>query len=341
MRHLALARDVRATARRFRPDVVYAHFLVPAGLLATLFGRAPVVLTAHGQDVENALRSRVVRGATGAAVRRAAAVVAVSDWLRRRLESAVPAARGRIEVIDCGVDLDRFSPSDAEAARGSVGWDPIRHGVRLHGGAVRTQERSAPRTSVRDARGGITRIRRRRPVARRARGSAGDRPRRGCAARARGELAAGGRRRLPAEPRRAVRPRDARRDGVRPIGGRDEGRRAAGVCVPGRRRARRSRGRRRARLQRSPLPPSCRDRTPPPARPRSSTTCADRSRASRRSSSMPPVGRPPPRAPHRRISRWSRAARSRRRTSRRAAPRRSRLGGSCLLRPRSCARSSR
>ena len=82
-RHLALARDVASTARRFRPDVVYAHFLVPAGLLAALAGRAPAVLTAHGQDVENAVRSRArARARPRLAVRRAAAVVAVSDWLR-------------------------------------------------------------------------------------------------------------------------------------------------------------------------------------------------------------------------------------------------------------------
>ena len=123
-RHLALAYDVAATARRFRPDVVYAHFLVPAGLIAVLAGRAPVVLTAHGQDVANAERSRAVRGATRLAVRRAAAVVAVSSWLRSKLEAAVPEAVGRTEVIDCGVDLRRFSPALAEEARAAVGWYP-------------------------------------------------------------------------------------------------------------------------------------------------------------------------------------------------------------------------
>ena len=55
-----LARDVVGAVRRFRPDVAYAHFLVPAGLLAVLGGRAPTVVTAHGQDVENAVRSRAV-----------------------------------------------------------------------------------------------------------------------------------------------------------------------------------------------------------------------------------------------------------------------------------------
>jgi glycosyltransferase involved in cell wall biosynthesis len=121
-RHLSLARDVALTARRFRPDVVYAHFLVPAGLLAVLAGRAPAVVTAHGQDVENALDSAAVRALTRVTVRRAAAVVAVSDWLRERLERAVPEARRRTEVIDCGVDLARFAHSDPVEARAEVGW---------------------------------------------------------------------------------------------------------------------------------------------------------------------------------------------------------------------------
>jgi glycosyltransferase involved in cell wall biosynthesis len=123
-RHVALARDIVVTARRFRPDVVYAHFLVPAGLLATLAGGAPAVLTAHGQDVANASSSRILRAATRFAVHRAAGVVAVSDWLRARLEAVVPEARGRVEVIDCGVDLERFAPADPAAAREDLGWHP-------------------------------------------------------------------------------------------------------------------------------------------------------------------------------------------------------------------------
>jgi glycosyltransferase involved in cell wall biosynthesis len=123
-RHLALARDVGATARRFRPDVVYAHFLVPAGLLATLFGRAPVVLTAHGQDVENARARALVRRATRVAVGRAAAVVAVSRWLRDRLVDVAPAAAGKVHVVDCGVDTERFANVDQETARAEIGWRP-------------------------------------------------------------------------------------------------------------------------------------------------------------------------------------------------------------------------
>jgi glycosyltransferase involved in cell wall biosynthesis len=121
-RHLALARDAIRTARRFRPDVVYAHFLVPAGLVAGLSSRAPLVVTAHGQDVRNISAIPGARAATKYVVRRAAAIVAVSRWLQAELEQAVPEAVSKTEVVDCGVDVERFAPHDAEQARGDVGW---------------------------------------------------------------------------------------------------------------------------------------------------------------------------------------------------------------------------
>jgi glycosyltransferase involved in cell wall biosynthesis len=121
-RHAKLVRDAWRAAKRLDPDVAYAHFLVPAGLAAMLATRAPLVVTAHGQDVANIGEKPGVRAATRQVVRRAAAVIAVSGWLRDRLEAAVPDARGKTEVIDCGVDLERFAPRDAEEARRELGW---------------------------------------------------------------------------------------------------------------------------------------------------------------------------------------------------------------------------
>jgi glycosyltransferase involved in cell wall biosynthesis len=105
LRYLGLARDAR---RAPRPDVVYAHFLVPAGLIAALAQRAPLVVTAHGRDVRNIGALPGVAAATRFTVRRAATVIAVSDYLRRELELKVPDARGKTEVVDSGVDLERF-----------------------------------------------------------------------------------------------------------------------------------------------------------------------------------------------------------------------------------------
>ena len=107
-RYAILALRTLRAARRFKPDVVYAHFLVPSGLLAAGAGKAPLVVTAHGRDVRNVGAIRGVGTATRATVRHAEAVIAVSDYLRRELEAKVPQARGKTEVVDSGVDLERF-----------------------------------------------------------------------------------------------------------------------------------------------------------------------------------------------------------------------------------------
>ncbi len=121
-RHTRLFRDAVRAARRFDPDVTYAHFLVPAGLAAALASRAPLVVTAHGQDVRNAAANAGVRAATRYVVRRSSTVIAVSEWLRGTLEQAIPAATGKTEVVDCGVDLDRFAPLDQAEAQAERGW---------------------------------------------------------------------------------------------------------------------------------------------------------------------------------------------------------------------------
>ena len=110
LRYLTLARRTLAAERA---DVVYAHFLVPAGLIAALAGRAPLVVTAHGRDVRNIGAIPGVAAATGLVVRRAAAVICVSDYLRIELETKLPAAHGKVEVVSSGVDRERFAVSPA------------------------------------------------------------------------------------------------------------------------------------------------------------------------------------------------------------------------------------
>ncbi len=113
-------------ARRQRPDVVFAHFLFPAGLagaLASLAGRAPLVVMAHGQDVANLGRIPGVTTATRLVVRRASGVIANSRWLASRLERAIPAAAPKTSIANCGIDLQAFAPRAAADARKALSWD--------------------------------------------------------------------------------------------------------------------------------------------------------------------------------------------------------------------------
>jgi glycosyltransferase involved in cell wall biosynthesis len=90
---------------------VWAHFLVPSGLIASKV-RAPLVVTAHGRDVRNIGAIPGVAHLTREVVRRASTVIAVSEYLRHELEERLHEARGKTEVVDSGVDLERFRPME-------------------------------------------------------------------------------------------------------------------------------------------------------------------------------------------------------------------------------------
>ena len=125
-KYARLTREAVAAARRQRPDVVFAHFLFPAGAsgaAAALVARAPLVTMAHGQDVANLGQIPGVTASTRLVVRRSAAVIANSGWLAEQLTERVPASASKLEIIDCGVDLEAFAPRPAEPARRELGWD--------------------------------------------------------------------------------------------------------------------------------------------------------------------------------------------------------------------------
>ncbi len=124
--YLTLVRKARREAGDFEPDVVFAHFLFPAGAAGALAARkadVPLVVMAHGQDVANLGRIRGVTAATRWVVDRSAAVIANSRWLATQLTDRIPAAGPKIEVADLGVDLEAFSPRPAEEARRQLGWE--------------------------------------------------------------------------------------------------------------------------------------------------------------------------------------------------------------------------
>ncbi|MGE0028601.1 MAG: glycosyltransferase [Thermoleophilia bacterium] len=120
------AKYASLTARAVRhargADVIYAHYLFPTGAAADLAARTariPFVLTAHGQDVRNLARASV-RRATAGPLRRAAAVIAVSHHLADELRGT-GLALPELDVVDMGVDLERFAPGDRAAARARLG----------------------------------------------------------------------------------------------------------------------------------------------------------------------------------------------------------------------------
>jgi glycosyltransferase involved in cell wall biosynthesis len=224
-RFLSLARETWKKARSFQPEVVYAHFLVPSGLIGALCSKAPLVVTAHGQDVRNIGAVPGLRTLTARTLKRANEIIAVSSFLARELETKLPQVRGKTTVIDCGVDLEQFQPSDQAEARSELDW--AGEGPLFLCVGSLTERKNVIRLA--------------RAFERLGKGSLvflGD-----GSAPASAALARRLRRPLPAQPNRALRPGTTRGDGLRPGSGGHAHRRPARVRFARSRRSRRSRGR--------------------------------------------------------------------------------------------------
>ncbi len=121
-------RAVRRAVRRFRPDVVHAHYGL-SGWTAQWQPR-PLVVSFCGDDLlgtpapggGRTLKSQVAVRMSQAAARKAAAIICKSPNLAAALER--PADRARAHVIPNGVNIQRFSPGNRDAARRLLGLDP-------------------------------------------------------------------------------------------------------------------------------------------------------------------------------------------------------------------------
>ncbi len=115
--------STRRAIRRFQPDIVIAHWLVPTGLVASmavLHEDVPLITIVHGGDVARS-GAGLVRMAAGRAVRGADELVCVSEVLRQRVVEDLGAGAAHTHVAPMGVDLTLFRPSDRDGARRSLG----------------------------------------------------------------------------------------------------------------------------------------------------------------------------------------------------------------------------
>ena len=126
---LALAASTVATARlarRLRPDLVVAHWVIPNGPPATLAARlagCPLVVSLHGSDVFLAERKAPIGRAARAVFGRAAAVTACSPDLAARA-IGLGAQAATTTTIPYGVDPARFrpaTPDERAAVRAELG----------------------------------------------------------------------------------------------------------------------------------------------------------------------------------------------------------------------------
>lgn len=114
-------RLMRRAIARFRPDVVHAHYVQPAGSIAVARGR-PTIVTSHGIDAydwpfrREALRLDAVR-----TLKLADIVVGVSDFIGKSLGRLVDRP---IETVFNGADVRIFGNPDRARARATLAISP-------------------------------------------------------------------------------------------------------------------------------------------------------------------------------------------------------------------------
>jgi len=122
--------------RRFRFEVIDAHFAFPDGVAATLLGRLfrrPVVITLRG-SIARLSTYRLHRPQIRWALSRAQRVIAVADYLRR-IAVGIGIPGERIRVIPNGVDVGRFTVGEQAQSRRACGL-PLHRTVLLTVAAI-------------------------------------------------------------------------------------------------------------------------------------------------------------------------------------------------------------
>lgn len=127
-------KPLKATIRRFAPDIVHAHYGL-SGLLSTLQHTVPVVVTYHGSDLNNQytlLLSRMT-------IRRAKYNIFVSKNLQKKGKSTPK----KSAVLPCGVNFNLFSQTDRTDARQKLGLHPEKRYI-LFTGSFDNKVKNAP-----------------------------------------------------------------------------------------------------------------------------------------------------------------------------------------------------
>jgi teichuronic acid biosynthesis glycosyltransferase TuaC len=115
----------------FAPDLVHVMYGgVMADQVTKQRGLPPTVVTFHGSDLLGENLSGLARKlishygvhCSRKAARRSDGIIVVGRHLLKALGAEIAAAK--VQVIPCGIDLERFKPLDQQQCRERLGWQP-------------------------------------------------------------------------------------------------------------------------------------------------------------------------------------------------------------------------
>jgi teichuronic acid biosynthesis glycosyltransferase TuaC len=123
MMFISVLATIRRIQKNFDFDLIDAHYVYPDGFAAVQLGRffkKPVIISARGSDINLFKTFPLIRKLLQYVLRRADAVIAVSQALKAAIaELEIP--ERKVVVIPNGVDLDKFFPMSKESSRRLLG----------------------------------------------------------------------------------------------------------------------------------------------------------------------------------------------------------------------------
>ena len=125
--YLAKLRRARRIVRGLEPDLVHAHYATSYGLLGSVAGVHPFVVTAHGDDLLISPRNPVMRRLVRHVLRRADLATVPSEPMRRAAIDVAGASAPPIVVFQYGVESDRLDrlARDVRAGRPDAAVRPL------------------------------------------------------------------------------------------------------------------------------------------------------------------------------------------------------------------------
>ncbi len=135
---LSVLPAVKRIQRMYDFDLIDAHYAFPDGFAAVLLGRLlnkPVVVTAHGSDINLFKEFPVIRRLVQYTLGRADRVIAVSEALKGVM-TQWPLSREKIAVIPNAIDPSKFYRVPKEEARRKLGLPTMETRVLLSVGGL-------------------------------------------------------------------------------------------------------------------------------------------------------------------------------------------------------------
>lgn len=97
----------RRLVRKLKPDIVHTHYVTSGGLAGLICGFHPTVVTAHGSDLTEGIRSKIWRPLLKAIFKHADCINTVSDDLRDMVLS-LGICPEKIKTLTLGVDTEKY-----------------------------------------------------------------------------------------------------------------------------------------------------------------------------------------------------------------------------------------